>query len=115
MATEEKSTGIKAVLEAFGFVSNEARRNLIIFFLVLLIFSNALFIYLYISSNKSKDAEIKQLNNDKLMISQQVTEEVRKQIKPVSEKVIEAANNVNNAAITLDSTAKQQQLNKNLK
>ena len=102
----------KTFLEVFGFVSNQAKRNLVIFFFVLLVFSNIFLMWM----NIRKDAVIQKLNDDRVEItrtmSDKVTEEVRRQVAPISGAIIQAANRVDSAALKLDSNAQNQLIKK---
>lgn len=100
-----KETSVRSVLEAFGFVTNEARRNLVVFFLVLLIFSNTFFIY----RNIVLTEQIQKLNNEKhnitLILSNKITEEVRRQITPTTTRINETIGKIDSVAIKVDSVA----------
>ena len=89
-----QKSGDTDFLKTFGFVTNEARKNLVVFFLVLLVFSNAFFIY----TNMQLQNELKQCSEDKLNLSEKITEEVRKQILPATTKIEEAAQKVDSVA-----------------
>lgn len=93
----EQNLGDEYFLETFGFATNQARKNLVIFFLILMVFSNIFFIY----RNIQLENTISQLNKEKLelslVLSNKITEEVRKQIQPTTikiEKVVERIDSV---------------------
>jgi hypothetical protein len=94
MNKEKEITGDNEFLDTFGFATKEARKNLVIFFLVLLVFSNVFWIY----RNMQLESTIIQLNKEKidltLDLSSKITEEVRKQIQPTASKIEEVANRV---------------------
>jgi len=96
----QNKSGDNDFLKTFGFVTNEARKNLVVFFLVLLVFSNTFYIY----ENSKLHEEINNCNNEKLNISlklsEQITDEVRKQILPTKLKLEQAV-------IKVDSVANQ--------
>ena len=99
-------------LKTFGFVSNEARKNLVIFFLISSIFSNVFFIYRdIVLQNK-----IEVLNKEKLEISldlsSKITEEVRKQIMPATQKIFQAASKVDSVAIETNNFLLKRKINK---
>nr|DAK62477.1 MAG TPA: hypothetical protein [Caudoviricetes sp.] len=72
----------KTFLEVFGFVSNQARMNLVIFFIIMLIASNVFFIWrTNILNNRLIETE-REKNNMIIDFNKQITEEVRKQIQP---------------------------------
>ena len=72
----------KTFLEVFGFVSNQARMNLVIFFIIMLITSNVFFIWrTNILNNRLIETE-REKNNMIIDFNKQITEEVRKQIQP---------------------------------
>lgn len=93
------------VLEAFGFVSSEARRNLVIFIIVVLIFSNTFFIY----QNIKQAENIQKLNDEKseiiLNLSTKITEEVRRQITPTTTRINQTVNKIDSVAVVVDSVA----------
>lgn len=95
------------VLEAFGFVSNEAKRNLVIFVIVMLVFSNGFFIY----QNIVLTNRIQALNDEKsqiiLDLSSKITEEVRRQITPTTNRINMTVSKIDSVAIAVDSVAKQ--------
>lgn len=96
---------ISSVLEAFGFVTNEAKRNLVVFFIVLLIFSNSFFVY----RNIVLTEQIQKLNNEKhditLNLTNRITEEVRRQITPTTNKINETIIKIDSVAVKVDSVA----------
>lgn len=98
-------TAISNVLEAFGFVSDEARRNLVTFIIVILIFSNMFFIY----RNIVLTEQIQKLNTEKqdiiLNLSAQITEEVRRQITPTTSRINQTVNKIDSVAVVVDSVA----------
>jgi hypothetical protein len=105
-AKETKTNGeVKAFLEVFGFMSDQSRRNIIIFFFVLLVFSNVFFIRQTIMASH----EIQTLNDDKVRMVQdlnnRIIEEVRKQVQPSVNRIENTANNVDRVATKLDSLA----------
>lgn len=93
------------VLQAFGFVSNEARRNLVVFFIVILIFSNIFFVY----QNIVLTNRIQKLNDEKseiiLSLSAQITDEVRRQITPTTTRINQTVNKIDSVAVVVDSVA----------
>lgn len=107
--TNNTSTStIENTLKAFGFVSNEARRNLVIFFIVILLFSNGFFIYQNIGlTNKIQDLNVD--HNKQLMdLSNKITEEVRKQIKPTQKRIYETTNRIDSVTTTLQTQYENQ-------
>ncbi len=94
----QKINGDSEFLQTFGFISNEARKNLVVFFLVLLVFSNVFFVY----RNIQLENTINKLNQEKLQLSldlsNKITEEVRKQITPATIRIEEAASKVDSVA-----------------
>ena len=87
MTTFNSKSGDNDFLKTFGFVSNEARKNLVIFFITFLIFSNVFFIY----RNIKMQEELNKCNQSKLeltlSLTEKITEEVRKQILPATEAI----------------------------
>lgn len=105
MSSMSSKEAVDNVLGAFGFVSSEARRNLVIFIIVILIFSNMFFIY-----QNSKQAEnIQKLNDEKsdiiMNLSAQITEEVRRQITPTTTRITQTVNKIDSVAVVVDSVA----------
>lgn len=98
MTPTQTNNGDNNFLKTFGFVSNEARRNLVVFFLVILIFSNTFFVY----RNIQLEERINKLNQEKLDLtldlSNKITDEVRKQILPATIKIEEVVDKVNSVA-----------------
>lgn len=85
-------------LKAFGFVTNEARKNLVVFFITLMVFSNAFFIYrgikLQDNLNKCSDEKL----TISLELSNKITDEVRKQILPTTQKIDRVVEKVDSVA-----------------
>lgn len=100
-----KKIVVDNVLEAFGFVSNEARKNLVIFIIVILIFSNMFFIY----QNIVLTERIQKLNDEKseiiLSLSSQITNEVRRQITPTTIRINQTVDKIDSVAVVVDSVA----------
>lgn len=98
MTPNQNKSGDNDFLKSFGFVTNEARKNLVVFFLVLMVFSNGFFIY----QNIKLQYDLNNCNQSKLDISlklsEKITEEVRKQISPAAEKIEQAATKVDSVA-----------------
>lgn len=104
-------TNNREFLETFGFLSKEARMNLVVFFIVLLTTSNIFFIYRAIHL----ESQLSKANEDKFRLSlelnQKITDEVRKQIQPttqrinrVVERIDSVATRANNKLETLNTT-----------
>ena len=93
------------ILEAFGFVSNEARRNLVVFIIVLLIFSNTFYIY----RNIVLTDRIQKLNDEKseiiMNLTSQITDEVRRQITPTTNRINQTVHKIDSVAVVVDSVA----------
>lgn len=92
--------------KVFGFVSAQARRNLVIFIIVMLLFSNAFFIYQNISlANKMQ--EMNSTHNEMILsLSNQITEEVRKQIQPTQIKVLQSTEKIDVLVEKIDNELK---------
>lgn len=76
-----------AAFRVFGFASGEARKNFVIFIIITLLASNIFFIRQNISlTNRIQDMNTKH-NELILSLSSQITDEVRKQIRPTQEKI----------------------------
>lgn len=103
--TQSNNVAVNNVLEAFGFVSNEARKNLVIFIIVILIFSNIFFVY----QNIVLTEKIQKLNDEKseiiLSLSSQITDEVRRQIAPTTYRINKTVNKIDSVAVVVDSVA----------
>lgn len=95
-----------SAFKVFGFVSEQARRNLVIFFFILLISSNVFFIYQnIILTNKMQEQT--QIYNDKLLdLSNKITEEVRKQIQPTQYRILQTTEKIDVLADKIDSELK---------
>ena len=92
----------KTFLEVFGFVSNQARMNLVIFFITILIASNVFFIWRtsilnnrLIETEREKNAMINDFNT-------KIIEEVRKQVQPAKVLIRETINKIDSLN-TLDT------------
>lgn len=97
----------KTFLEVFGFVSNQARMNLVIFFIIMLIASNIFFIWrTNILHNKLIETE-REKNNMIIDFNKQITEEVRKQIQPAKILIRETIEKIDSL-----NTADNRKLNK---
>lgn len=106
---QNQNFGDKYFLETFGFATNEAKKNLVIFFLILMVFSNIFFIF----RNIQLENTIHELNEEKLelslVLSSKITEEVRKQIQPTKikiEKVVERIDSVATKTVNILSEKK---------
>lgn len=84
-----KNSDNKTFLEVFGFVSNQARMNLVIFFICLLIVSNVFFVWRVTVLN-TKLIECERSKNEVIInLHEKITEEVRKQIQPTKSAIKE--------------------------
>lgn len=93
------NTEIKNILDAFGFVSNEAKRNLVIFIIVILVFSNIFFIYQNIQLMNDLQEEKESKSEIILVLSKQITDEVRKQIIPTTERINQTITKIDSVAM----------------
>lgn len=97
--TRNLKEGNKAFLEVFGFISNQARMNLIVFFYIILIFSNVFFVW----RNMSLQKEVREVEKEKTQLiydlNKQISDEIRKQIKPASYQIQEALNKIDSLTI----------------
>lgn len=95
----------KTFLEVFGFVSNQARMNLVIFFITILIASNVFFIWRtsvlnnrLIETEREKNIMINDFNT-------KIIEEVRKQVQPTKVLIRETIDKIDSLN-TLDNQFK---------
>ena len=101
-----------SAFKVFGFVSEEARKNFVIFIIIVLLFSNTFFIrQTIVLTNQINDMN-KEHNAMVLDLTKQITEEVRRQIKPTQERIQYTTDKIDHLATQIqqdfDETNKQQ-------
>lgn len=96
-----EQTANDTAFKVFGFVSEEARRNFVIFIIIVLLVSNVFFI----RQNIVLTNQINEMNKDHnamvLDLTKQITEEVRRQIKPTQERIQYTTDKIDDLATQL--------------